>query len=137
MVKNIVVSEYSLNPPNGDLGRLKIAGGPLYELERVQALAAAGSLASWTSRCDKTIYELFAGDLAMVARLLLAVRRESYRGSEWCTNGLRAWAACDAYTLRQFEWVAAADKYMPVTYFLKFAVGKSGQLLLLVSCHLS
>jgi len=35
------------------------------------------------------------------------------------------------------EWVATASKEMGVEYFVKFAVGKTGQLLLLVSCHLS
>lgn len=39
MVKIFVLSEYSLNPPQDGQGRVKIANGPLYALERVQALA--------------------------------------------------------------------------------------------------
>ena len=63
----VVVAEYSLNAPEDGQGRVKIANGPLYELARVQKLAAAGGLNTWTDRCDKTVYELFAGDLDAVA----------------------------------------------------------------------
>ena len=137
MVKIFVVSEYSLNPPEDGQGRVKIANGPLYDLVWVQKLAAAGGLNTWTDRCDKTVYELFAGDLAAVADLLGHLRPADYRDSEWCTNGRNAWAACDAYALRRVEWLASAGKEMGVEYFVKFAVGKTGQLVLLVSCHLS
>lgn len=137
MVKFFVISEYSLNPPASGQGRVKIANGPLYELERVQQLAAVGSLQAWTDSCDKTIYNLFAGDLAAVADLLQCLRTQDYRDSEWCTNGRNALAACDAYKLCRREWVASTGKTMPVEYFLKFAVSKTGQLALLASCHLS
>lgn len=42
MVRVIVLSEYSLNPPELGQGRVKIANGPLYDLARVQALARDG-----------------------------------------------------------------------------------------------
>lgn len=137
MVKIFVLSEYSLHPPEDGQGRVKIANGPLYDLARVQKLAAAGQLNTWTDRCDKTVYELFAGDLAAVADLLGKLRPANYRNSEWCTNGRNHWAACDAYALHRVEWMASAGKEMTIEYFVKFAVGKTGQLLLLVSCHLS
>lgn len=137
MVGMVVVSEYSLNPPAKGQGRVKIASGPLYELARVQKLAAAGGLNTWTDRCDRAVYDLFAGDLEAVAGLLGHLRPGDYRDSEWCTNGRNALAACDAYALRRVEWVASAGKEMSVEYFVKFAVGKTGQLVLLVSCHLS
>ena len=108
----------------------------MYELARVQKLAAAGGLNTWTDRCDKAVYDLFAGDLEAVAGLLGHLRPADYRDSEWCTNGRNALAACDAYALRRLEWVASAGKEMGVEYFVKFAVGKAGQLVLLVSCHL-
>ena len=137
MVKIFVVSEYSLNPPEDGQGRVKIAKGPLYDLARVQRLATAGGLNTWTDRCDKAVYELFSGDLEAVAGLLGHLRPADYRDSEWCTNGRNALAACDAYALRRLEWVASAGREMGVEYFVKFAVGKAGQLVLLVSCHLS
>ena len=136
MVKIFVVSEYSLNPPEDGQGRVKIAKGPLYDFARVQRLATAGGLNTWTDRCDKAVYELFSGDLEAVAGLLGHLRPADYRDSEWCTNGRNALAACDAYALRRLEWVASAGKEMGVEYFVKFAVGKAGQLVLLVSCHL-
>ena len=136
MVKIFIVSEYSLNPPEDGQGRVKIAKGPLYDLARVQRLATAGGLNTWTDRCDKAVYELFSGDLEAVAGLLGHLRPADYRDSEWCTNGRNALAACDAYALRSLEWVASAGKEMGVEYFVKFAVGKAGQLVLLVSCHL-
>ena len=76
-------------------------------------------------------------DLEAVAGLLGHLRPADYRDSEWCTNGRNALAACDAYALRRLEWVASAGREMGVEYFVKFAVGKAGQLVLLVSCHLS
>ena len=136
MVKIFIVSEYSLNRPEDGQGRVKIAKGPLYDLARVQRLATAGGLNTWTDRCDKAVYELFAGDLEAVAGLLGHLRPADYRDSEWCTNGRNALAACDAYALRRLEWVASAGREMGVEYFVKFAVGKAGQLVLLVSCHL-
>ena len=136
MVKIFVVSEYSLNPPEDGQGRVKIAKGPLYDLARVQRLATAGGLNTWTDRCDKAVYELFSGDLEAVAGLLGHLLPADYRDSEWCTNGRNALAACDAYALRRLEWVASAGREMGVEYFVKFAVGKAGQLVLLVSCHL-
>lgn len=135
MVKIIIVSEYSSNPPT-ESGRVKIADGPLYDLGLVQALATGGGLIAWTDRCDKTIYELFGGDLDSVALLISVLQPSNYRDSEWGTNGRNAWAACDAYAIRRVEWVATAGKEMLVEYFLKFAVGKTGQLVLIVSCHL-
>ena len=136
MVKIFIVSEYSLNPPEDGQGRVKIAKGPLYDLARVQRLATAGGLNTWTDRCDKAVYELFSGDLEAVAGLFGHLRPADYRDSEWCTNGRNALAACDAYALRRLEWVASAGREMGVEYFVKFAVGKAGQLVLLVSCHL-
>lgn len=135
MVKIFIVSEYSSNPP-AESGRVKIAEGPLYDLRRVQTLALNGGLNAWTDRCDKTIYELFGGDLDSLALLMSSLQPSNYRDSEWCTNGRNAWAACDAYSIRRVEWVTTAGKEIPVEYFLKFAVGKTGQLVLMVSCHL-
>ena len=136
MVKIFIVSEYSLNPPEDGQGRVKIAKGPLYDLARVQRLATAGGLNTWTDRCDKAVYELFSGDLEAVAGLLGHLRPADYRDSEWCTNGRNALAACDAYALRRLEWVASAGRERGVEECVKFAVGKAGQLVLLVSCHL-
>lgn len=138
MVKRIVLSEYSSDLPN-EPGRVKIAtrdGQPLYSLERVQALVAdEARLELWTRKCRRNVRELFDSDLERVAELIQALRKDDYIDSEWCEDGSEAWAACDAYSVRRRETAPATGSPVTVTYFVKFAVGKTGQLVLLVSCH--
>ena len=132
MVNFIVVSEYSGGPTPGD--RVKIGGGPLYPLERVQALASKpGGLLLWTRKCVRDVANL-TWDADDVASVISALIPGDLKDSEWCDNG-RAWAACDAYTIRRREWVETARKELTIEYFLKFAIGKTGPLVLMVSCH--
>jgi hypothetical protein len=70
-----------------------------------------------------------------VAAVISALKPSDYKDSEWCDNGKGAWAACDAYSIRCSESIEAARKEMTVEYFLKFAIGKTGALVLMVSCH--
>jgi hypothetical protein len=132
MVTFIVVSEYSGGPIPGD--RVKIEGGPLYSLERVQGLAVRpGGLFLWTRKCLRDVANL-TWDADDVASVISALKSSDYKDSEWCDNG-KSWAACDAYTIRRREWIETARKEMTVEYFLKFAIGKTGALVLMVSCH--
>lgn len=139
MVKNTVLSEYSSDPPEGS-GRVKIAterGQPLYSLERVHAIVAdEQGLVLWTRKCQQDVHKLFDSDLERVAALIQALRKDVYIDSEWCENGHGGWAACDAYRIRRQEIREVSDQSVTVEYFVKFAVSKSGQLVLLVSCHL-
>lgn len=133
MVNFIIVSEYSGGPAPGD--RVKIGGGPLYSLVRVQGLVSkSGGLLLWTRKCSRDVANL-VWDADDVAELIQSLTTSDYKDSEWCDNGKGAWAACDAYTIRRREWVEAARKEMTVEYFLKFAIGKTGALVLMVSCH--
>jgi len=136
MVRIIVLSEYSSDPPDGS-GRVKIATGqPLYSLERVQALVKDEQrLSLWTRKCLGDVHKLFDSDLERVAELIQALRKDGYIDSEWCENGKGAWAACDAYRIRRLDTIPVTGKTMTVEYFVKFAVSKTGQLVLLVSCH--
>jgi hypothetical protein len=119
----------------------KIAGGPLYPAQEVLALLTREqerAIVLWTRKCKSDVqkYELNLDELYVF--LAEALRNGSYRGSEWCVqcpNG--PWAACDVYSLVRNEWIKNAHKFMKMEYYLKFAVARSGQLLLLVSCHLS
>ena len=137
MVKTIVLSEYNRNPPQVlGTGRVKIDGGPLYDLERIQDLAnGEGQLFAWTEKCRKDIRKLFDDNLSLVAELIQCLKPTDYIDSEWCENGKGALAACDAYSIRRLEVMPATGTTMPVEYFLKFAVGKTGKLVLTVSCH--
>lgn len=132
MVTFLIVSEYSGGPTPGD--RVKIGGGPLYPLDRVQGLVTkSGSIFLWTTKCRRDVPNL-GWDEDDVAELIQSLKPGDYKDSEWCGNG-KAWAACDAYTIRRREWVETARKEMTVEYFLKFAIGKTGALVLMVSCH--
>ena len=136
MVKNVVLSEYSSNPPVV-AGRVKILGtGPLYQLTRVQAIAAnENQLKLWTQKCIHDVNRLFDSDLAQVAELVACLKESDYIDSEWCENGRLALVACDAYRIRRTFVAQATGKRMPIEYFLKFAIGKTGNLVLMVSCH--
>jgi hypothetical protein len=137
MVKAIVLSEYSSSPPQVlGTGRIKIDDGPLYDLERIQNLVNDESrLLAWTEKCRRDIRKLFDDDLSCVAGLIQCLKPTDYIDSEWCENGRGALAACDAYSIRRLEVMAATGKSIPVEYFLKFAIGKTGKLVLTVSCH--
>lgn len=132
ILKNL--SAYPGEPPReGD--HRKIPGGPLYPLSEVQVLASqSGALNLWTLRCRNTAagQGLDTGD---VGTLIGELTERDYRDSEWCENGRGACAACDAYSLRRLEFMEKVGKSFTVEYFLKFAVAKTGQLLLIVSCH--
>ena len=92
-------------------------------------------LFTWTEKCRKDVFKLFDDDLGEVAGLIQRLKGSDYIDSEWCENGKNAMAACDAYSIRRMEVMPATGKAMPVGYFLKFAIGKAGNLVLLVSCH--
>lgn len=106
MVRTVVLSECTADPPDQP-GRVKIA-----------------------TLCGAPLY-----CLERVAELIQGLRKDCYIDSEWCENGKGAWTACDAYSIKRLETALASGKSMTVEYFVKFAVSKTGQLVLLVSCH--
>ena len=128
------LSAYEGAPPK-DGGSRKITGGSLYTLAEIQALAATpGNVNLWTTKCRRDVANLTM-DVADVGALLQELTERDYRDSEWCDNGKGAWAACDAYNLRRNEYVETAGKTFRMEYFLKFALSKTGKLVLMVSCH--
>jgi hypothetical protein len=143
MVRNVVLSQYTSNAPDTP-GRMKIAAGPLYDLAQVQALAEAMQLTLWTRKCIQNVRDLYetvrdeySSELAMVADLLQRLGSSGrYQDSEWCDNGKNGLAACDSYEVRRSDAIAATGRRQETRYYVKFAIGKTGQLLLVVSCHL-
>lgn len=133
MVSFRIISEYSGKPDPGE--RVKIGNGPLYPLERVRALANDPEhVRLLTRKIAKDIRNLGWSEIE-VAELLTELQSHQYIDSEWCTNGLGAWAACDAYAVRRRELVSPVNKEMNMEYFVKFAIGNTGALVLVVSCH--
>jgi hypothetical protein len=137
MVKIVVLSEYSTSPPSElGTGRIKIDVGPIYDLSRVQALAQEeNQLQAWTEKCRKDVRKWFDDDWQRVSDLIGSLRNADYIDSEWCENGKGAIVACDAYSYYLTETAPATGQPLRMEYFVKFAVSKTGTLVLMVSCH--
>jgi len=136
--RRINISAYPGTPPADKRRSLAIAGGPLYSKERVLGVLARGTAALrlWTRKCASDV-KRFDMDLDQVVGLLrLALERGVFKGSQWCTDKPEgSWAACDSYQVFWRQWMPAAHKEIEFEYYVKFAIAKSGALLLLVSCH--
>lgn len=140
MVNNINISSYSSSLPPSESADRKIIGGPLYELSQVLSVLSQGEsvIKPWTRKCisDLKKYNLDHSDVLDL--LKCALTTGIFKGSEWCVaKPGGAWAACDSYQVFRSEWVEYAHKNMQFEYYVKFAIGKSGNLILTVSCHLS
>jgi len=141
MVSDKIISQYmgTLPVPVGsDRG---IPQGPLYPAAEVLKLlqdCGASGIQVWTKKCTADLQKLLLDTDDLVDLLRESVLGGRFIGSEWCRQTPDGpWAACDAYALYRREWVAVAHRDMPMEYYLKFAIGKTGKILLLVSCHLS
>lgn len=139
MVSDMIVSRYSSTLPASTTER-KIPGGPLYSAEEVVEVLESGSdvVRTWTQKCTADVQNLALDAEDLAALVIKAVRHGHFKGSEWCQQKPSGpWAACDAYALTCREWFEAARKEFTLDYYFKFAIGKTGAILLLVSCHLS
>ena len=125
-------------------GRINIPG-PIYSLDRVVALAQDASRVNlWTRNSIKRAQSLhgtstiqFDSDTEYIASLLVELGANgTYLKSEWCENGKDAVAACDSYKLVRQEWAAESNKLVSVEYYLKFALSKSGNVILVISNHI-
>ncbi len=140
MVNNTTnVSVYSGQPPSeAGSKRIHIEDEPLYAVTDVLALLDAGDEQTvlWTRKCIADVQQL-AYEISDVRALLKqALTGGQYLKSEWCVQKPTGpWAACDSYRLQRIEWIEHAHKEMHIEYYVKFAIGKTGKLLLLVSCH--
>lgn len=139
MVNDNILSLFKDAPPVGwsGSGERVINSGPLYSAEQIALLANSNAIRPSTEKCRNDIQdlELDNNDLACLVKKALKAGR--YVNSVWCRLSSKAIAACDAYTVFDKAWVEAAGKDMECQYYLKFAIGSSGKLLLMVSCHLS
>lgn len=140
MVNNAInVSAYQGKPPSEETSnRIYIDGGPLYDVSDVLSLIDLGDTHTtvWTSKGRIDVQKL-AYEISDVRELLKhAIQYGKYNKSEWCLQKPTGpWAACDGYVVKRNEWIPHAHKDMCIEYYVKFAIGKTGKLLLLVSCH--
>jgi len=138
MVNNRIVSRYEGVLPNGTNASRGIPGGPLYSMGEILSILAGGSdaIRAWTKKCVVDMQKWSLDDADVYELIEMAVRSGRFIGSEWCQqNSNGSWAACDAYQVTRNEWLDTTRKYMDCDYYLKFAIGKQGNLLLVVSCH--
>ncbi len=140
MVNAINVSKYSGTPPSEgtDKRARKIKGGPLYSKEELLPLLinSSSTIIAWTDKCKRNLQEesLDVSDVAQFIKVCL--RSGNFKGSEWCKQKPTGpWAACDAYQIFVNKWLDTARREMEFEYYVKFAIAKTGSLLLTVSCH--
>lgn len=139
MVNSLInLSAYEGTPPADETHSRRIKGGPLYSQDEVLAAINQGeqALIAWTRKCKDDLLRQ-SMDLTDAAKLVRdALSQGRFHNAQWCQQKPSGpWAACDAYSLKRKEWVPAAHKHFIYEYYVKFAVGKTGKLLLLVSCH--
>lgn len=136
MVNTYITSRYSDNPPDKMTDRVKIPGGPLYPAEEIIRILDAAPPVLATRKCAQDAQNLCL-DLADIGHLIKeAVSHGQYIDSEWCEQKAGGpIAACDAYKLRRMEWNEAAHKYLECRYYLKFAIAKTGKIVITISCH--
>lgn len=134
----INVSRYNGTPPDQgapDSAR-RINGGPIYDQQEVSDLALKIAVELWTRESQRDARKWY-GDTEDVANLIeIAVKKGRFLGSFWCNqkpNG--PWAACDSYQLNQRYWCDKRGKNVEQTDYLKFAISKTGSLLLSISNH--
>jgi len=139
MVNTIVASLHDERPPSGVGGCLKIKDGPLYKDSEVMAILesqGSRSVKLSTKKCVGDVQKLGLDSDDLLGLLNATMGNGRFIDSEWCElKSGGPWAACDAYLLKCKEWVENANKEMIFEYYVKFAIGKNGNILLLVSCH--
>ena len=138
MVSKKIISLYGAELP--EIGKEReIQGGPLYDKDQIlQLLTEEKNIIVWTSKCADDL-QYWGIDLEDVTELIrTGLDKGIFLGSQWCEQKKNGpWAACDAYRISRVEWSNVAHKGISVEYYIKFAINKTGKLLLVVSCHLS
>ena len=140
MVNNKIVSKHQGNGSPWTLKSRKIMGNGLYpkiDVIDLFNIYSESSVVTVTKKCASDVKKL-SFDPADIGRLVKnALNTGRFLGSEWCQTDGGAWAACDAYSISRFELCEAIGEDREYDYYIKFAIGRTGKLLLMASCHLS
>lgn len=139
MVNDKVVSRFTGVPTRGNGGIIQKT--PLYPAEEILRLLeerGTQAVTFWTRDCAKDVQNLALDHDGVIELIKEAVSAGRFLNAQWCQQKPGGpWAACDAYSVTRKEWIDAAFKFFDIQYYVKFALSKSGRLLLLVSCHAS
>ena len=95
-----------------------------------------------TRKCRRDLRNLDVEPEEIPGLVRYALTNGRYRASVWCllsedrnrANTL-SWAACDDYIVSRSEWIPQSGRRMDIEFYVKFAIGQSGSLLLLISYH--
>lgn len=132
-----VISKYDVDPPaDPEAGNRRISAGPLYSQHEV--MGACNDCRLLTRKSKNNAADLGLEKSDVIDLIKMAVTNGRYLNSEWCATGSNnCIAACDAYKVAYRVYNKETDRYMNWDCYLKFAVNKNGQLLLVVSVHSS
>lgn len=142
MVSSLNLSLYSGSPPQNSDGDLRISDGPLYSKESVMKILTdlgADSIRVVTKRANSHIkkHDLDIDD-GVLKLLKLALKTGNYLKSQWCEHHKGGpWSACDSYSVIESKWNQYMYEDLETEWYVKFAIGKAGKLILIVSCHSS
>lgn len=121
---------------SSDAGRKIDTSSPLYAPDEVLSILAKGAIATrlFTTTCAADVANE-GWSLRDVGDLLKdAIQNGKFRGSQWCRQGAKGpIAACDAYSITR--QVIDGHRTYTAKYYVKFAIAKTGTLLLIFSCH--
>lgn len=139
MVSSKIISRYSKGGAPGPGASRRISGGPLYpQPEVLELLTKAAEVRPVTKVCidDVQILKLSCDKLNLLLRT--AITNGRYLNGQWCETGKPGvWAACDAYKLVWHASNDADDDEPGLPLYVKFCIGKTGVIMLLISCHTS
>lgn len=123
-------------PKNAGDKERKVVDGPKYLKAEVLSLLGTLAIKIWTVKCNNDILKLGLEFSEVVDLVTEAISNGKFKCSEWCSqNPDGPDAICDAYVLTRSEWNIAAKKNIKCEYYIKLAINKGGNGLLLVSCH--
>jgi hypothetical protein len=117
-------------------GRKIATDKPIYPAADVLGVLNRGVVAARLFTIDSGVDVANHGlSLKDVVELLKdAVQDGIYKGSQWCRQAPKGpIAACDAYMIKRYE--VTGHHRRSIKYYLKFAIDRSGNLLLIFSCH--
>lgn len=86
-----------------------------------------------TKKCISDVANLEKDEEDLRESIKRAVKHGRFIGSEWCGINSNVWT--DAYNFREDAWLEAAHKEMECDLYVKFCVGKTGVVVMVISFH--
>jgi len=136
MVSKVNLSRYNEGEPPEEGADRRIAGGPIYSTkELLEILSGGGGVVKPAGNCVKQLQALSFDEDDAAELLVRGLTQGRYKNSEWAGCGGNSVAACDVYIARRLEDVGSSHGPAEVEYYLKFAIGRTGKVIVLVRCH--